>query len=174
MQPTDRYRLESHPGPYESWPRTTRLIVDGELTEHTVSGYVIDAQYHCPLGTLLITSYDCLFEEANSFILLNDEHRIIAKRFLGAMYDSFLLDAHWPIDEFTIALHYQTTLFYTLSVLPPLAYFGRRPRLKLLPCLTWRSDERMMNSYRALEQSLQEIKQTLAKEHSTVDRTTQR
>ncbi len=55
-----------------SEPSPTRpLIVDGEASGQRVPGYVIDAQYRCAAGTLLVTSFDCLFEESNTFLLLD-------------------------------------------------------------------------------------------------------
>ena len=38
---------------------------------------------------------------------------------LGVPYDSFLLNEHWAIDEYTIGLHFQEELFYTLQVVNP-------------------------------------------------------
>ncbi len=154
MQAIDRYRLETHNGPYASWPSTSHLIVDGRLTTQRAPGYVIEAQYRTPHGDVLITSYDCPFEESNAFVLLDAQHRCVAKKSLGGWYASFLLHAHWPINASTLVLHYAEALFFTLSVLPPWPCIGRAPRLRLRRVAHWQGDERMRASHRALQQTL--------------------
>lgn len=67
MQSITQFSLEKHDGPYESWPRLTRLFANGVDTGKKVPGFIIEAQYQCRDGYLLITSQDCLFEESNDF-----------------------------------------------------------------------------------------------------------
>ena len=83
MTPTQRYTLQQHDGPYAAWPLTSALRLDGQDTGQRVPGFVIDAQYDTPLGALLITSWDCLFEEANDFLLLGSTHRVVARKQLS-------------------------------------------------------------------------------------------
>ena len=157
MTPIDRYRLARHDGPYERWPLTTPLFADDRPTGQRVPGYVIDAQYRCAAGALLVTSFDCLFEESNAFLLLDAAHRCIAKRELQTPYATWLLHAHWPQDASTIVLHYQTAIFMRLQVLPPAWWWPRRPRLRVSRCPGWRSDPRMVDSHRRLQDQLARI-----------------
>jgi hypothetical protein len=143
MQLITRYSLESHPGEYKTWPPDSRLIIDGHASEYRIPGYVIEAQYESPLGILLITSYDCMFEESNDFILLDERHRCIATTGLGGPYLSFLLNAHWPVNSRTIALHYYNDLFYTLEIEPATELKSCHHRLQLRRCESWRDDEHM-------------------------------
>ena len=94
MQPLQRFALEKHSGPYEKWPMRTRVIVDG--VPHptlTIPGYELLRQYQTDLGFVLITNYDCPFEEAVSITLVApDLSRAISTGTIGAAYYTFWLD----------------------------------------------------------------------------------
>ena len=75
MELQQRFSLAKHVGPYEHWPARTALLCDGVPTGTQIEGYVIEAQYRCEAGHLLITSFDCPFEESNSFTLLTSVSR---------------------------------------------------------------------------------------------------
>jgi hypothetical protein len=94
MQIISLLSLEEHSGPYEKWPRLSRLYSDGKDTGKKIPGYVIEAQYKCQHGYLVITSQDCPYEEANDFLLLNDKFDVVAKESLGLIYSSFLIYDH--------------------------------------------------------------------------------
>lgn len=131
MQPITRYSLEPHAGPYARWPLTSRLRMDGVPLDAQVPGYVIEAQYDTPHGVLLVTSFDCPFEESNAFVLLDAQHRVVAQRALLAPYASWLLDAHWPEGPTTLALHYHVGVFMRLEILPRRRFLLPRARLRL-------------------------------------------
>jgi hypothetical protein len=150
MTPIDRYRIEKHEGDYTTWPEKSRLWVDDQLLPERVPGYVIEAQYDTALGPLLITSYDCMYEEAHSFLLIDPSGRVRAQADLGVPYGSFLLHAHWPVDESTLALHYHGDQFYTLRVQPGRWWEPGQVRLTLEPCTDWQRDARMATSARHL------------------------
>ena len=86
------FALESHTGPYENWPAKSRLIVDGALTELRLPGYSLLHQFEIGEGYLLVTDYDCTYEEATNFILLNRSLSMVSSRSISAPYRSFLLD----------------------------------------------------------------------------------
>ena len=90
MQPLQRFALEKHRGPYEQWPMRTRVIVDG--VPHptlTIPGYELLRQYQTDLGFVLITNYDCPFEEAVSITLVApDLSRAISTGTIGAAYST--------------------------------------------------------------------------------------
>ena len=103
-----RFALETHDGPYDKWPLKSRLIVDGELTEIRIPGYSLLHQFDIPDGFLLVTDYDCPFEEATDFILLSRELRVISRRSIGGAYCSFLLDTiEWINERNLIAVFYR-------------------------------------------------------------------
>jgi hypothetical protein len=128
MQPVKMFSLERHSGPYQKWPLQTRLFVDGGDTGQTVSGFVIEGQYKCKAGYLLITSYDCLFEEANTFTLLNDRFETLASVSLGGWYETYLLDEHMPTSANSLELHYGG-MIYSLTIWRDIL---GRPALKLV------------------------------------------
>lgn len=161
MQPITRYALEAHAGPYDRWPATTALLADGLPTGVRVPGYVVDAQFATPLGALLVTSYDCLFEEANTFLLLDAAHRILARADLGAMYASWLLAGCWPTSPTSLVLHYHQDLFHDLDLLPPGGWWRRRPRLRITQREDWRDDTRMVTAHAALLERLADIDRAL-------------
>jgi hypothetical protein len=73
------FSLEKHTGPYETWGTNSALFADGNSTGKRVPGFVIEGQYAWNGGYLLITSYDCPFEESQEFLLLDCEFRLICK-----------------------------------------------------------------------------------------------
>lgn len=156
MQPLTRFSLETHAGPYTQWPPSSRLGVDGQLTHSRVPGYVIEAQYQCRYGVLLLTSFDCPFEESSAFTLLDAALRPIARAKLATPYHSHLLHAHWPIDALTLGLHYADSRFYTLAVVAPVWWYPR-PRLRLRRCPAWRDDARMRAEYARLQAALRDV-----------------
>lgn len=91
MYRIDRFAIEQHAGPYDSWPLRSGLLLDGQKTLLRVPGYVLLHQFATPQGYVLITDCDCPFEEATSFILLSKTVRLLACRTLSAPYESFLL-----------------------------------------------------------------------------------
>jgi len=111
LKKIDTFSLEKHQGPYEQWPRRTRLYFRGRDTGTRITGFVIEAQYQCDEGYLLITSQDCPLEESNDFILLGPSFKELAHKGLAFPYDSFLLHAHWPVASHSIMLHYHEKLF---------------------------------------------------------------
>ena len=102
------FALESHTGPYENWPAKSRLIVDGALTELRLPGYSLLHQFEIGEGYLLVTDYDCTYEEATNFILLNRSLSMGSSRSISAPYRSFLLDKiEWLDGQNFIAVFYQ-------------------------------------------------------------------
>lgn len=92
MTPTARFSLETHDGPYEDWPLRSRVLADGAPTTTKLSGYNLLHQFAVTSGYLLITDFDCPFEETTVFTLLDPALQILAKKSLGVPYGSFLLD----------------------------------------------------------------------------------
>jgi hypothetical protein len=105
---TARFALESHTGAYENWPAKSRLLVDGALTELRLPGYSLLHQFEIGEGYLLVTDYDCAYEEATNFILLNRDLSILSSQSIGAPYCSFLLNRiEWLDERNFIAVFYQ-------------------------------------------------------------------
>lgn len=116
MQVIESFTLEQHNGPYEDWPRSTRLYFNGVDTGTQVHGYVLEGQYCCAQGYLLILSFDCMFEEANEFVLLAADFKPLARRLLGAAYHCYSIDAHWPVTADALMARYDGELFYRISI----------------------------------------------------------
>ncbi|CAG0979746.1 hypothetical protein MTYP_01691 [Methylophilaceae bacterium] len=92
MKPIQEFSLEQHGGPYEQRPLQSRLLHHGRPTGILLPGYVLLRQFiTIDGGYLLITDWDCPFEEMTYFTLLGRDFRIRSSRRLGGMAASFLL-----------------------------------------------------------------------------------
>jgi hypothetical protein len=76
MRAISRFSLEEHPGDYDTWPVRTRLLADGTPTSLKLSGYDLRWQFELDGGFLLITDYDCPYEEAYEIYLLSAQLRM--------------------------------------------------------------------------------------------------
>jgi hypothetical protein len=133
MTAVNRFALQGHDGPYESWPLESRLIADGMPTKTKLPGYTLLHQFETAGAYLLITDYDCPFEERTSFVLLGKSLRVLSCRALGGWFASFLLqDIEWIDGSHFIAV-FNGDDRWRLTIrawgIPLL-----RPRLKLERC----------------------------------------
>jgi hypothetical protein len=130
MQTTTRYALEPHAGPYESWPLRSCLVIDGQPSAVRIPGYSLLRQYALPSGYLLVTDYDCPFEEATSFVLLDRNSRVLCCRTLSVPYGSYNFDKMAWIDERHARITFHDDDHWSLTIrdwgIPLL-----RPRLRL-------------------------------------------
>src|SRR5262245_49951435 len=130
MKPIDRFTLEKHDGPYESWPLRSRLFLDGKPTGISLPGYSLLQQVETPDGYILVTDYDCPFEEITNFALVSKKLRLQSCRWLGWMYETVLLERiEWNDDRtFTAFFHGNLCCRFTVRSWG-IPYV--RPRLKL-------------------------------------------
>ena len=130
METTTRFSLEQHAGPYESWPLRSRLFVDGQACGVHVPGYKLLHQVALPSGNLLVTDFDCPFEEATSFVLLDRNSRLMCTRTLSIPYGSYKLDKMDWVDDRHARISFQDNDRWSLTIrdwgIPLL-----RPRLRL-------------------------------------------
>jgi hypothetical protein len=104
MTPISRFTLENHDGPYETWPLRSRLFLDGLPTDLTLPGYTLLHQFETAQGYVLVTDCDCPHEEVTSFALVSTRLRLQSCRWLGWMYETFLLERlDWRDDRTFIA-----------------------------------------------------------------------
>ena len=99
MHAIERFSLERHAGPYESWPRRTRLLDRGAPTGVALPAYVLLHQFEVQRGFLLVLDDDCPHEEITTFCLLSADLRVLSRRWLGVPYGSWFLRAIEWIDE---------------------------------------------------------------------------
>src|SRR5262249_4882500 len=130
MNAITRFTLEQHDGPYETWPLRSRLFLDGEPTGLLLPGYTLLHQFETPEGYLLVTDYDCPFEEITNFILVSKRLRVLSCRWLGAMYQSYLLERVEWIDErtFIAVIYHEYRYRFTIR---SWGISFLRPRLKM-------------------------------------------
>ena len=99
MKLINRFHLQQHEGPYEKWPVRSRLFADGEPTGILLPGYSLLYQFETPYGFVLVTDYDCPYEETTSFSFISSQMRLLSCRRLGWMYTSFLLNRIEWLDD---------------------------------------------------------------------------
>ena len=78
------------------------------MTDNRLPGYTLLHQFLLDDGYLVVTDYDCPFEECTNFILLDTKFKTRATRSLGVPYGSFLLQKIERSDD----THFIAT-FYT-------------------------------------------------------------
>lgn len=106
MRAITRFTLGTHQGEYADWPGKTPLIVDGNVLSTHIPGYTLLHQFAVPAGYLLVTDYDCPFEEVTEFILLDNDFKIIDKRAVGAAYSSYALETITWTDDTQFTAHF--------------------------------------------------------------------
>ena len=133
MQPVDTFRFASHPGPYAQWPlRTALLHADGTATGVALPGYVLLHQFRVGTGWLLVTDWDCPYEEVTEVLLLDAAMRLVARRRFGAPYASWLLDGVDVLAGDALRLRFVDGPDVALQVAPPAWWtpWRRAPRLR--------------------------------------------
>lgn len=80
MTPITRFSLEAHAGPYAGWPRRSRLLDAGRSTSTWLPGYQLGFQFALDDGGfLLVSDWDCPFEEVYEVLLLSPSLRLITR-----------------------------------------------------------------------------------------------
>ena len=105
MTPITLFSLQTHTGDYQKWPLKTLLLKNATPTQAHLPGYQILHQFQLNSGEyLLITDWDCPFEEATEMLLLSAELALIARHSFGVPYGSFNLEALQVIDDANLTL----------------------------------------------------------------------
>ncbi|MGL5667252.1 MAG: hypothetical protein ACRDD9_14075 [Shewanella sp.] len=142
---------------------TQPLYFNQQATGANIAGRQLEAQYRCTLpngtqGYLLLTSYNCPFEESTECSLFDASFKLVASRSLSQSYHSFLLYAHWPVADNGLRLHYYDQLVWDLHILPSrLGRFGGL-RLAFNPVAKPECDPRTACSMAELSRRLANIK----------------
>jgi hypothetical protein len=111
MRRVERFTLLAHAGDPAPLPLDSLLIADGEATSSRVPGVEILEQFEIIAGYLLVTDYDCPFEETFYFVLLDHDFRTVSCRSLGARFSfvpdgriHLLQELHWEDDWHFVAV----------------------------------------------------------------------
>ena len=130
MKPINRFTLEKHDGPYEKWPLRSLLYLDSRPTGISLPGYTLLQQFETLSGYILVTDYDCPYEEITSFALISEQLRLQSCRWIGWMYETFLLERIEWINDWTFTAFFCGNLRCQLTIRTwGIPYI--RPRLKL-------------------------------------------
>src|SRR5471032_599619 len=126
MKAIERFALVQHHGPYENWPEKNPVIIDGCASSLSISGFNLLRQYETAAGYLLVTDFDCPYEEAVCFVLVSqDLETVLSERKICQMYRSFWLDEVVWLDE---ANFYATSTVWPstgfISAFADLAFLG--------------------------------------------------
>lgn len=134
VPPVNRFRLERYDRSGNSRPLCSPLYDEAGRTETLIDGCELLHQFEVPDGYLLITDYDCPFEEKTCFTLLGPSLRILATRSIGGWYSSYLLKSVEWLDErhFLVEFYGGPLLEFTIRpwgipILRPRLTFRHRP-----------------------------------------------
>jgi len=105
MDKIECFSFKPQPGPYETWSLCSELIQDGKATGKYIPGFVIGAQYAYKDLYLLVTSWDCPYEESQEFILLSNDLTVLCKKHIGHIYSTVFLQDHEPVAEDQALFH---------------------------------------------------------------------
>ena len=120
MQVIIVFSLVTHSGAYKDWPLKTPLLLNGQPTSLVIPGFQLLHQFQLQSGEyLLITDWDCPFEEATEFLLISGDFKIIARKKLGTPYASFLLDSVEVLNNHQLKVTIFENDHFLLTIKPP-------------------------------------------------------
>ena len=105
MKEISSFSFKAQQGPYETWSLCSELIKDGKRTGKYIPGFVIGAQYAYKDLYLIVTSWDCPFEESQEFILLAQDLTVLCKKHIGHIYSTVQLESHETVAEDQVIFH---------------------------------------------------------------------
>lgn len=105
MKEISCFSFKPQPGPYETWSLCSELIQNGKRTGKFVPGFVIGAQYAYKDLYLIVTSWDCPYEESQEFILLSKDLTVLCKKHIGHIYSTVILESHKAVAEDQVLFH---------------------------------------------------------------------
>lgn len=157
MQRISNFSLARHDGPYESWPTKTPLLFDGDPVGISLPGFQLEAQYRCDAGFLILTDWDCPFDEMNEVILLDATYRRISRYSIP----NLLVHAHWPIGDMALRVHFIEQICYDIFIEPPRGWLRRKPWVRVTQVEMPERDPRTNASMEALRTDLDNIRKEL-------------
>jgi hypothetical protein len=83
MNPINRFTLENHDSPYETWPLRSRLFLDSKPAGVVLLGYVLLHQFETPYAYVLVTDYGFSYQEVTNFAWIGRHLRLLSCRWLG-------------------------------------------------------------------------------------------
>ncbi len=105
MKKISVFSFNQQPGPYETWSLCSELIMNEKRTGKYVPGFVISAQYAYKDLYLIVTSWDCPYEESQEFILLSKDLTVLCKKHIGHIYSTVILESHEAVAEDQVLFH---------------------------------------------------------------------
>jgi hypothetical protein len=117
MQKINSFSLQTHTGEYKTWPLETQLYLNENPTKTYLPGFQLLHQFELSAGEfLLITDWDCPFEEATEVLLLSADLQLLDRHKFGAPYDSYCLDKVEVIDDANIKLTIYQDIQYLVTI----------------------------------------------------------
>lgn len=92
------------------------LLYKGQETGVDVQGIVLDHQFSLSDGYVLVTSWDCPFEEGYEVSLLNREMKLVSHKSIGPIYSSYQLDSMEVVGKSAFRLLFTNGEVYNLVV----------------------------------------------------------
>ena len=133
MKPVALFSLQTHAGDYQAWPFETQLLLNNQPTQTYLLGYQLLHQLQLASGEyVLITDWDCPFEEATEVLLLSTQLKLLARHTFAVPYGSYLLDTLQVLDDANLKLiFYQDDCRQVTIAAKKIGLFGSR--IKVAP-----------------------------------------
>lgn len=122
MKAINSLTLAKHEGEYASWPVKTEIFDNGVATGKKISGFVIEAQYAHANGFLVVTSWDCPFEEAQTFTWLSPSFDVLKEKTIGIAYEAIWMESHKPLDDDSAVFHLSGDLDVVVTISSPRSF----------------------------------------------------
>ena len=105
MKKISTFSLKKQTSPYEAWQLKSELLINGERTDKFVPGFVIEAQYSFKDFYLIVTSWDCAYEESQEFLLLSKDLEVLSKKHIGELYSTVWIEYHEIVAKNQVLFH---------------------------------------------------------------------
>lgn len=105
MKEISLFSFKKPHSPYEAWKLESELLMNAKHTNICIPGFFIEAQYAYKNLYLIVTSWNCCYEDSLEILLLSKELQVISKKHIGQIYSSVLLESHEVIAEDRVLFH---------------------------------------------------------------------
>lgn len=105
MKNISLFSFKKQTSSYETWKLKSELWKDGKRSGKYVPGFVIEAQYSYKDYYLIVTSWDCPYEESQEFLLLSKDLDVLSKKHVGQIYSTVWIENHEIVADDQVMFH---------------------------------------------------------------------
>ena len=110
MKKISLFSLKKPASPYETWHLKSELLINKKQTGKYVPGFSLEAQYAFKDYYLIVTSWDCAYEESQEFLLLSKNLDVLSKKHVGEIYSTVWIESHEAVTDDQVLFHCNSDL----------------------------------------------------------------